>query len=122
MTLLKSLVFLFALSIISCCSTTKTVKEAENGATTNTVSMDTKKMMASGYEKATTVASSLTGDCPFTLQIEGDNSYLLDPINLEEDYKKDGMKLWVKYTPLRMMNRCDKANPVNIVEIQRREE
>lgn len=122
MTLLKSLAFLFTFSIISCCSTTKTVKETEKDATTNTVSMDTQKMMDLGYKKATTVASSLTGDCPFTLQIEGDNSYLLDPINLEEGYKADGIKLWVKYTPLKMMNRCDKANPVNIVEIQKREE
>ena len=122
MTLLKSLVFIFTLSIVSCCSTTKTVNETEKGSTTNIVSMDTQKMMDEGYQKATTVASSLTGDCPITLQIEGDNSYLLDPINLEEGYKANGIKLWVKYTPLKMMNRCDKANPVNIVEIQKREE
>jgi hypothetical protein len=84
--------------------------------------MDTKKMMDLGYQKATTVASTVSGDCPFTLKMEGDNSYMLDPINLQEDYKQDGIKLWVKYTPLKMMNRCDKANPVNIVEIQKREE
>ena len=122
MTLLKSLVFLFAFSIMSCCSTNKTVTENDNDSTTNTVSMDTQKMMDLGYQKATTVASSLAGDCPFTLQIEGDNSYLLDPVNLEEGYKVNGIKVWVKYTPLKMMNRCDKANPVNIVEIQKREE
>ena len=45
---------------------------------------------------------------------------MLDPINLEESMKKDGLKVWVTYQGLRMMNRCEKANPVSIVEIEMR--
>ena len=83
--------------------------------------MTTQKMTEAGFAKATIVASDMEGDCPFTMSVEGD-TVLLDPINLEENYMKQGEKIWVKFTRLKMMNRCDKANPVRVEEIQKREE
>jgi len=81
--------------------------------------VDSKKMMADGYTMGTIVASTAEGDCPFVISSEIDgNAVMYDPINLEETYKQDGMKVWYKFNGLRMMNRCEKANPVNLSEIQ----
>ena len=48
--------------------------------------------------------------------------YHLDPINITEEFKKDGEKIWIKFGGLKMMNRCEKANPISIIEIQKRVE
>ena len=80
------------------------------------------KMMDSGFSSASIIASDVQGDCPFTMSVANGDTVLLDPINLEKDYMKQGKKIWVKFTRLKMMNRCDKANPVSIEEIQKREE
>ena len=48
-----------------------------------------------------------------------------DPINIsEESYKSvrnDGEKVYYKYRPLRRMNRCPEANPIELLEIKKRE-
>lgn len=78
--------------------------------------ISSEKMEEAGFQKVELVVSDTEGDCPYTLQIKGQET-LLDPINLEDTYKKSGISLWVKYRPLRMPNRCEKANPVEIMEI-----
>lgn len=124
MTILKTslgLLFLFAMA----CDTTKTAtsenQPADTTMTTTDTSPTTKKMLAEGFIMGTIVASKEPGDCPYTIRVENDASYLLDPINLDEAYKKEGQKIWVKYAGLKMMNRCEKANPVNITDISRRQ-
>ena len=82
-------------------------------------------MMDAGYQRATVIVSQVAGDCPVTLQIDGDSSTFLDPINindLDAIFRTDGTKVWVTYNGLRMMNRCVKANPIRIVDIQKRAE
>jgi hypothetical protein len=103
---------------MSCCSSTKSNTNSEN---TNTAEMETKQMMEEGYKMGVIVTSREEGDCPITIQILDEETYLLDPINIAEMYKIiDGDKVWVKYTGLRMMNRCEKANPVSLTEIKKR--
>jgi hypothetical protein len=68
------------------------------------------------------VTSKAEGDCPFAIMVEAEEPYYLDPINLDESYKVAGEKIWFKFRGLRMMNRCDKASPIEISEIQKREE
>ena len=81
------------------------------------------KMIEDGFKMGTIVASKAEGDCPFTIQMEGeDKPYFLDPINLDESFKKNGQKVWFTFNGLRMMNRCEKANPVSIVEMKKRED
>jgi hypothetical protein len=81
------------------------------------------KMTSNGFKMGTIVTSEEEGDCAITIQLEDkDYQYFLDPINLEEGFKTNGEKVWVKFNGLRMANRCIKANPVSIVEIQKREE
>jgi len=85
--------------------------------------MEVAKMIENGFKKGVIVASDKEGDCPFTIKLrDNDYSYYLDPINLTEEFKKDGEKIWVKFAGLRMMNRCEKANPVSIIEMHVREE
>ncbi len=112
-------ILLFSMLLFSCNSTTTSVsKDSEN-----TNQMDSKKMIADGFTKGLIVTSKVEGDCPITIQIEGEErTYFLDPINIEDPYKKDGEKIWFKYAGLRMMNRCLKANPISIIEIQKRVE
>lgn len=88
-------------------------------ATSETMKLSEEKMIDEGFKKATVVYSSLPDDCEFTLAIEGERS-LFDPINLEIKFQKSQEKVWVKYTPLRMPNRCEKANPVELTEIYHR--
>ncbi len=105
----------------SCNSTKKVTTELDE---TKTQVMDTKKMLEEGYWEGTVVLSKAEGDCPVTIKIENkDDSYFLDPINITEKYEGfiiDGTKVWIKYAGLRMMNRCDKASPVNITDLQSR--
>lgn len=116
---MKSTFLLFAIVLFMSCSTTKNSKESMDKS--QNTSMETKKMMEGGFLAGTISASTTQGDCPFTIKVDGDEgSYFLDPINLDESYKKDGEKIWFTYNGLRMMNRCDKASPISIKEIQKR--
>jgi type III secretory pathway component EscV len=122
MALFKSFAVLLTLIIISCCSGQKTASEDSPDETNNDITMNTQKMMEAGFKQASIVASEEQSECPFIMKMAGSDSDLLDPINLDEKYMKDGGKIWVKYTSLRMQNRCDKARPVKIEEIQKRAE
>ena len=123
--IMKFLIIPFAslsLIIFSCCGTKNTTKETVNETKTSAQSMDSKKMIADNYWEGTIVLSKKEGDCPVMIKIDNkEGSYFLDPINISEkygSYVSDGKKVWVKYAGLRMMNRCDKASPVNIIDLK----
>ncbi|RFN59000.1 hypothetical protein [Marixanthomonas ophiurae] len=119
MTLLKfSLGFLF-LFAIACNSTKET--PSDNNEMISIEKQNEQKMMDAGFKKGMIVFSEKEGDCPYTIKLEEGDTYY-DPINLEESYKKDGEKVWFQFNPLRRMNRCVKANPVFVSEIQKRAE
>ncbi|MDC7995175.1 hypothetical protein [Altibacter sp. HG106] len=122
-TMLKTTCVLVSVFFLAQCDATKNTSEAPKSNDAMTENATAKKMMEEGFKAGTIVYSQAEEDCPYTIQIENDEpSYFLDPVNLEESYKKDGMKVWVQYAGMRMMNRCEKANPVNVVAIQKREE
>lgn len=77
-----------------------------------------KEMMEAGFKKATILYSEKEGDCPYVLAIDNED-LLYDPTNLESNYKSANMEVWVQYRPLRMPNRCEKASPVEIIEIKK---
>ena len=117
---ITSLSLLIILSIISC-NTTNKVTETKNNTEQQ---MDATKMIADGYLAGQISISTVKGDCPTTILIEGeDGPYYYDPINLIEDFNKDGEynndgeKVWIKFSGLRRMNRCDKASPILLNEI-----
>lgn len=118
MILIKTMITLFTFIAISCSSTSKTTTATDNENDMNKVTMNEKKMMEAGFTRGTIVYSDEAGDCPYTIEVQiNDNMTYFDPIDLDEKYKEDGIEVWFKYGPLRMMNRCEKANPVSIVEM-----
>ena len=124
MTLLKSLLFVLAIGIFSSCASKKSTDTAASEESKTESNMNSKKLMLeNGYSEGIIIASKVAGDCPFVIDINDDNySYFLDPVNLTEEFKTNNQKIWFKFTASRMANRCDKANPVSIVEIKKRVE
>lgn len=107
--------------LIACSSTNKAASEEKNITNTKEVEMKNSEMIAAGFSMAVIVESKEEGDCPFTLKMKNkDNEYYLDPINMTDEFKKNGEKVWVKFSGLRRMNRCIKANPVSINGIEKR--
>ena len=78
------------------------------------------ELIPEGFTAGVIQKSTKKGDCLFTILVTSNSGEPLyfDPINLDEAYKKDGIALFFKYRPLRMMNRCQRANPVEIQELQ----
>ena len=110
-------ILLLSIFLFSCNSANKSVSDSSEKET----QIETKNMIEAGFTKGLIVTSKEEGDCPVTIQVEGkDGSYFLDPINLEDNFKTNGEKVWFKFAGLRMMNRCEKANPVSLIEIQKR--
>jgi len=126
MVILKTSIVLFAITILSCCSTSKSTGDGTaNGPSKEELLTANATMLDAGYQRATVIVSKITGDCPVTLLIAGETTTYLDPINMNDldgAYKIHGTKVWVTYNGLRMMNRCDKALPISIVDIQKRAE
>jgi len=78
-------------------------------------------MEEEGFLKGVIRYSAAEGDCPYVIEVEStDYNYMLDPVNLESEFMTDGVQIWFKFAGLRRPNRCEKASPVNLLEIQRR--
>lgn len=118
---MKSILLLFAIVLFTSCSTTKTT--AETMEKEEPAVVDSKNMIENGFIRGTIVASTAEGDCPFVIEVAGrQDNYYLDPINLDEVFKKGGEKVWFTYNGLRMMNRCEYATPISIIAMQKRAE
>ncbi|NQX76435.1 hypothetical protein [Gilvibacter sp.] len=113
---MKPLLALFALAFClsaSCISSQQaTTSEADKAA-------KTQMMTEAGFTAATVIVQPQEAGCPVVIKLE--NEYL-DPIDLKEEFKIDQLEVWVKFSRLRRMNRCDMAGPVSISEIQKKAE
>ena len=106
------------MGLLACNSTQKGVSSQSVNTEDNT-----EKMIAEGYAAGVIELSSKEGDCPVTIRLEGtEDSMYYDPIEIDDSYKVAGMKVWFKFSGLRMMNRCPKANPIRIESIKKREQ
>jgi len=124
MSLFKNLILVLVIGLISSCATKKNTEEVttEKSKVENTVNSK-KIMLEQGFSEGVIIASKEEGDCPFVIKINDENyPYFLDPINLTENFKTGGEKIWFKFTSSRMANRCEKANPVSIIDIKKRVE
>ncbi|MDN3722848.1 hypothetical protein QRD02_00515 [Aequorivita sp. SDUM287046] len=119
-------ILLFGFSVLSCVSSQN---KSLNVETNSPAEIEAKKilgekMMADGYLPGRIIYSDLADDCEYTIQLkDGDKDfYYVDPINLDEIFRRNNLTIWVKFNGLRRMNRCEKAAPVSITEIKNRDE
>ena len=111
---LNILILLFSILLFSCSITNKSITSSSGGE----LQIVKEKMMEAGFVKGTIVTSTIEGDCPITIKVQGkDAPYFLAPINLENIEINEGENIWFKFAGLMMMNRCEKANPISIIEI-----
>lgn len=122
----KSIITLSILAVVFC--TAGACKSSEN--TTQEVTEEKEVMTTSDKEVqygvgiddnttlGTIVYSDKEGDCEYVIMT--DDGVMFDPQNMDKAFYKDGMKVEFTFTPLRMMNRCKKANPVSLVTIKAR--
>lgn len=93
--------------------------EAENAATSANSKYIKDILLKEGYEPGT-VKVLKDSDCTFVILNENTNVYL-DPINFNisdfEDFRTNGLNVYFKYKPLRMMNRCTEASPIELISI-----
>jgi hypothetical protein len=112
MNVLNSIYVLALLMVISCKSAKNQTSNIEENR------METQKMISDGFKKGVIVTSEKKTDCPFVIKVQGDNdTYYLDPIDLPDEFKKEGVSIWFKFTPSRRMKRCENANPVNLNDL-----
>lgn len=120
--ILRTLLLTICISITACCTSKKTATDVATVVKSTTQNIMTEsKMIAAGFKEGKIIASKDEGDCPFVIEMPGDQAYFLDPINLTEPFKKDGMNIWFKFRGLRIANRCPKANPITLEEIHLKE-
>ena len=120
MNFIKALFALFILATVVACSSTKTKEGSNETATTETTTAKDDKMVNEGFTKGTIVFSDKPDDCTWTIQLEGKEGLMYDPMNLDVKYQKHDEKIWFTFSGLRRMNRCIKANPINITDIKKR--
>ena len=123
--ILTYIVFLTILIITMNCNSNKKIINKDNNNYKNKISAESKKCIAEGLKEALLFKGekNLT-NCNVTIKVNGSED-LLDPINIKEDFLKsasDEQKIWISFGSLRMLNRCDKARPIKIIEIKKREE
>lgn len=119
---IKTFVVLCILVLATACSSSKTKNMSNETTTTNTTmaTAEDDKMKSEGYTKGTIVFSDEPDDCAYTIQLEGEDNLMYDPMNLDVMYQKHDAKIWFTFSPLRRMNRCVKANPIYITDIKKR--
>ncbi len=107
-----SAAFIFLIAVSSCCCCHKTAK---CGVTKQNpeAQVDYSK---EGFTKVTVVKLTLDG-CSFLLQLADGKK--LEAINLKEEYKKEGLVLWIKYTPnKKAMSICMAGEIVDLTEVK----
>ena len=105
------------MTVVGCCSMKS--KASSSAAAAKETVLEKTKMLNEGYIKGTIVYSDKPDDCAYTIQLEGKDKVMYDPMNLEIDFQKHGEQVWFTFSPLRRMNRCIKANPIRLTDIKK---
>ncbi len=79
-----------------------------------------KKMSETDYTYGTVVYSAAENDCAYSIKVDTQAEDLFyDPVNLENEFIKDGLKIKFHFKALRMKSRCNKANPISLTYIKK---
>lgn len=120
----------FTLCLIVLYTSCKSTKETIQDSNSNVMSIEQSdykamdaKMLTDGFEIGE-IKHLKNSECEYVI-IDQATKSKFDPVNISEevfkDFQKDTLKIYYKYHPLRMMNRCSEANPVELIEIKKRE-
>lgn len=101
-----------ALALCSC-------NKSNGDMTSTTNSEENTDFRAEGYV-ATTIIYDKTASSPCDYLLEAKGGEILEAMDLPEEFKKDGVKLWVKYIPQRRRSQCGTAQPIGIERVVRR--
>ncbi len=107
---------LIILAIFSCSEQKSTTSSAT--ATITEEQPSASEMAEKGFVAGVIQVSDEDSGCAYTISTRT-LSYLLDPTNLDKDFEENNLRVWFKYLPLRMQNRCPDANPVEVSEMTR---
>ena len=115
----------FIIILTSCNSYKETSNEAKSESIKNDDQIKTmdSEMIGEGFQLGV-VKHLKESECSYII-IDQATKAQFDPINITEELYKairnDGEKVYYKYRPLRRMNRCPEANPVELIDIKKRE-
>ncbi len=59
-------------------------------------------------------------EAPCDYIIKLDDGTLLEPAGLGEEFKRDGLKVWVQYAASRRVSLCENSMPITISEIKKK--
>lgn len=108
------LIFL-AVIVMSNCKSTSGIQESNaNGAETYP--------NKEGYVIGQVSKFDVEGACAYAIKTEGEDSEWLDPTNLGDEFKQNGLIVVFSFTSLRMANRCEKARPIEVIDMSVKEE
>lgn len=119
--IVKISVILILLSTGGCDSTKSSTKsEVEDSKTMVQNNQD--DMIKDGFVVGT-IKSNKGSSCPYII-IDEKRDLKYDPINLDDEkfkaFRVEEQKIYFKFTPLRRMNRCSEATPIQLIEIEMR--
>lgn len=114
---MKKLLYLFLfVSIFSCESKKQTIITAEEIQ----LPVNNDKMLALGFVKAEIKDFSSDSGCGFLIVLEKEVQILNPLEKLELPFQKEGLKVWVKYRPIRpIAPECKKGIPVDLEDIRK---
>ncbi len=71
-----------------------------------------------GYTKATIINSTIDG-CLWMIQLE--DGKMLEPVNLKDEFKKEGLKVWIQYKHYENYSFCMAGEMVTVTAMEIRE-
>ena len=112
---MKTFITMCSISLILMgCSAKKEITEAAN---TNAEKERTAQIIKEGYIQAVIEDKTKSG-CGYVIKNTASKEFLL-PNNLEDQYKQDGLKVWLKCRQIRpAQGSCTIGNPTTIEEIK----
>lgn len=120
MTHIKFLVI--SLLVFTSCDTSKTAVNSKLETQAMTSEQMHTMMLNKGYSIGT-IKYLDQSKCPYVI-FDETTKVLLDPINFEapkfDEFKRNDEKVYFKYRPLRRMNRCNDASPVELEDLKKR--
>lgn len=111
------LITIFSLYLIffTSCETKKNITKEEPSIT-----IDETQMSDLGFVAATVKDFSKEDGCGFLIVLDKSEQVLQTLKPIDASFQKDGLKVWLKYRPIRPISpKCKKGTPIDIEELKK---